>query len=120
VTPEGKVKAAVDEVLKQAKAYKHKPVMNGMGAPALDYNVCHRGFYAAIETKAKDKPPTPRQLRTMREIIAAGGTVFLIDDTDGADINQLRGWLVQPFPKFISILASEWLAKRKDNATCDD
>ncbi len=114
MTPEGKVKSAVDDALRKAGAYKHKPVMNGMGEPALDYHVCHRGIYASIETKDKGKHPTPRQTRTMRNVIASGGSVFLIDSAESNDMAQLRGWLVYPIPGFVSLAALEWLAKNKD------
>jgi hypothetical protein len=120
MTPEGRVKLAVDKVLVGAKAYKHKPVMNGMGAPALDYHVCHRGIYAAIETKAGDKWPTPRQTRTMRDVVAAGGAVFLIRANDGSDFAQLMGWLMNPVPGFISETARSWLAKKDDDDSAFD
>lgn len=109
MTPEGKVKSAVDKVLVGAGTYKHKPVMNGMGAPALDYHVCHRGFYAGIETKADGKTPTPRQRATMREMATAGASVFLIDNMDGTDFCQLVGWLLHPVPGFISTAARVWM-----------
>ncbi len=121
MTPEGKVKLAVDKVLVSAKAYKHKPVMNGMGAPALDYHVCHRGVYAGIETKARDKKPTVRQIRTMKDVVAAGGAVFLIDSDDGKDFSQLQGWLLQPIPGFVSNLAHRALnSKELVDDTCND
>lgn len=121
MTPEGKVKSAVDKVLVGAKAYKHKPVMNGMGAPALDYHVCHRGFYAAIETKAEGGRPTPRQIKTMREVRDAGGSVFLINGVDYPDFAQLVGWLLNPIPGFLGVAARNWInAKEELDDTCDD
>lgn len=93
VTPEGKVKEAVKKLLKEHGAYYHMPVQNGMGAPALDFHVCHNGRYAGIETKAKGQPATVRQQRTMREIMLSGGSLFLIDSTDGADMAALFSWL---------------------------
>ena len=119
MTPEGKIKARVDEVLKLWKAYKHKPVQNGMGTPALDYHVGHRGYYAAIETKARGKPPTVRQIRTMREVVAAGNSVFLIDHVDGMDMSELRGWLAYPTQRSISSTADRWL-KEDNNESLDD
>lgn len=97
MTPEGKVKAAVDALLKEFGAYKHKPVQNGMGEPALDYHICHRGIYAGIETKAKGKLPTARQMNTIRRIVAAGGSVFFID----GDLTELRNWLAFPVASFL-------------------
>jgi hypothetical protein len=122
VTPEGRVKLAVDKALVSAKAYKHKPVMNGMGAPALDYHVCHRGIYAAIETKSPAGDPTVRQTRTMRDVIAAGGSLFLIRTETSTDFGQLVGWLMNPVPGFISQSAREWIARKDfvDDTTCND
>jgi hypothetical protein len=115
MTPEGKVKAQVDAALRHFGAYKHKPVQNGMGEPALDYHGCFKGFYVGIETKAKGGKPTPRQQRTMREIAAAGGSLFLIDRTDGDDIAQLIGWLMNPIPGFTSATARTYLNESRDD-----
>jgi hypothetical protein len=73
-----------------------------MGEPALDYHGCHQGFYLGIETKKEGGEPTPRQLRTMRKIKAAGGSIFLIAGRDCADMQQLVGWLISPHAGFIS------------------
>ena len=81
------------------------PVQNGMGEPALDFHVCHKGIYAAIETKARDKKPTVRQVRTMKQVAASGGALFLIDSDDGKDFAQLQGWLLHPIAGFVSNLA---------------
>lgn len=113
MTPEGRVKAAVDTVLKKAAAYYHKPVMNGMGAPALDYHVCHEGRYAAIETKDLGKVPTERQIRTMREVSLAGGSVFLIDKIGGPDYQELIQWMLIPATSaFVSSLAKVWMQNK--------
>ncbi len=91
-TPETKLKARVKALMKEAHAYWHMPVQAGLGAPALDFHVNHRGFYAGIETKAPGKRPTPRQIATATEIIKAGGVVFFID----GDTTQLANWLKFP------------------------
>lgn len=72
------------------------PVQNGMGEPALDFHVCHAGFYAAIETKAPGKKPTPRQMQTIRKVVASGGSVFVIDSEQGPDMAALIMWLAFP------------------------
>lgn len=122
MTPEGRVKAAVDKVLAHWKAYKHKPVGNGMGAPALDYHVGHRGYYAAIETKDLGKHPTPRQTRTMHDVRDAGNSLFLIDAANGLDIAELINWLQHPVAGYTSCSAQKWLNDhpRKVNEPCDD
>ena len=78
-TPEGKVEEGVKKLLKRYGVYWHCPVMNGMGAPSLDFVCCFQGRYFAIETKAFGKKPTPRQEETMRQIRGAGGRCFVID-----------------------------------------
>lgn len=103
MTPEGKVKAAVDLLLKRHGVYYLKPVQNGMGAPGLDYHGVHRGLGFAIETKAPGKHPTPRQINTAKAIHAAGGTVFLIDSVD---LTELSNWLYLPIPGHLS---SAWM-----------
>lgn len=90
VTPEGKVKEQVKKRLKAAGAYWFCPVVNGMGAPGLDFMpVIHRGRYLIIETKAEGEDLTPRQQRTKAAIEAAGGQVMKID----GDYAELEGWL---------------------------
>ena len=96
MTPEGRVKEVVKVRLKEAGAYKHMPVQNGMGEPALDFHVSAKGFYAAIETKAPGKKPTGRQIQTILKVLDSGGSVFLIDQTDGPDMADLIMWLAFP------------------------
>ena len=90
-TPEGQVKAAVRELLKEHGAYWHCPVQNGMGKPSLDFVCCHQGRYFAVETKADGKKMTKRQELTAEEIIAAKGRVFEVVGTSG--IAALQHWL---------------------------
>jgi penicillin-binding protein-related factor A (putative recombinase) len=90
-TPEGKVKTRVKTILKTHNAYYHMPVQNGMGAPSLDFTGCHKGYFFAIETKAGNKLPTPRQLETIKTIETAGGKVFVVNEVSGAD--DLDRWL---------------------------
>lgn len=90
-TPEGKVKARVKNLLTAYDAYWFCPVQNGMGDQALDFmHVTIPGVpIFAVETKAPGKKPTVRQQRTIAEIRAAGGTVFVID----GDLQELEEWL---------------------------
>lgn len=90
-TPEGKVKSAVRELLKEHGAYWHCPVQNGMGKPSLDFVGCHRGRYFAVETKADGKKMTKRQELTAEEITAAEGVVFEVVGVSGTA--ALLHWL---------------------------
>jgi hypothetical protein len=91
MTPEGIVKAKVKVILKIHGAYYHMPVMNGMGAPTLDFIGCHMGFFFAIETKAPGKLPTPRQLMTIDTMAKTGAKIFVIDGPKG--LEELGNWL---------------------------
>lgn len=93
MTPEGKVKAKVKVLLKEHGAYYHMVVQNGLGAPSLDFVGCHRGLYYAIETKAGNKKPTPRQENTIKEIRDAGGLAFVVNEVSGFE--ELREWLTR-------------------------
>lgn len=89
-TPEGKVKAAVNRVLARYKGvYRFMPVPFGMGASSLDYLICVRGRFLAIETKAPGAKPTDRQKMIINQIRAAGGTVLVID----GDTSELETYL---------------------------
>lgn len=92
-TPEGRVKSRVTRLLKKYGAYYHMPVQSGFGAPALDYHVCYKGHYVGIETKAPgNHHPTKRQQTIIDQIREAGGTVFIINGTEG--LMELEEWLV--------------------------
>ena len=83
MTPEGRVKAAVDRVLTEhafnrGGLWTFKPVQSGYGKRALDYLCCVRGHMFAIETKALEKDLTLLQRACARDIYKAGGTVWFI------------------------------------------
>jgi hypothetical protein len=90
-TPEGKIKAQVKKVLAAYGVYWHMPVMNGMGAPSLDFVCCHHGKFLAIETKAGNKQMTDRQETTAATMRKAGAVVFLINAETGT--GDLERWL---------------------------
>ena len=90
-TPESRVKEKVKKVLKAHGAYWHMPVQNGMGAPSLDFIGCYFGRYYAIDTKAGNKQPTPRQKLTIESIQAAGGKTFVVNEVSG--LKELEEWL---------------------------
>lgn len=79
MTPEGRVKERVKELLRTHGAYWFCPVQTGMGETTLDFLCCHRGRFFAIETKAPGKKMTLRQHTVSNRISEAGGVVFVID-----------------------------------------
>jgi len=90
-TPEGKIKDKVKAVLKKHGAYYFMPVQTGYGASTLDFLVCHKGNFIAIETKAPGKKLTARQEVIVNDIAAAKGWTVTIDGE--ALINNLDFFL---------------------------
>ena len=80
MTPEAKVKAKVKRALANyPDAYTYMPVPGGFGAVSLDFLICFRGQFIAVETKAPGKKPTKLQEVTMAAMRRAGAKVFVID-----------------------------------------
>jgi hypothetical protein len=91
-TPEGRVKKMIREVLDSTKELHYDmPVQGGYGPALLDFYVCHRGRYCAIEAKAPGNHPTNRQYTIIQKIRDSGGKVFIIDGPE--EIKHLRAWL---------------------------
>jgi len=83
-TPEGKVKDAIKVVLKRMQFYYHMPVQNGMGKPTLDFIICGRGRFIAIEAKADNGKLTLRQELTIKEMQQAGAIVLVVTGVEEA------------------------------------
>lgn len=96
MTPEGKVKAKIDELLAKYPVYVFKPVQFGLGAAGLDYHCVIKigdtsvAFF--IEAKKPGGEPTVRQKeligRLRRDFRC---NVFAIDSV--YDIHTLKDWL---------------------------
>lgn len=91
MTPEGAVKGAIKELLKLYGAYYFMPVQYGYGAAAVDFLICHRGRFGAIEAKAPGKKPTARQRLVLEDVAQAKGATFVIDSVN--DLGPLEKWL---------------------------
>ncbi len=90
MTPEGKVKKKVNEMLKAfgADCYRFMPVQTGYGSPALDYLLCFKGRFITIETKAPGKKLTPLQESTKAAMEVAGALVLIVDSDES--LNDAR------------------------------
>jgi hypothetical protein len=84
LTPEGKVKKVVTDLLKKYRIWYFFPASNGMGRAGIpDIITIVGGRFVGIEVKAdKTKKPTELQLRCGNEIRLAGGYWFLVYDND--------------------------------------
>lgn len=88
MTPEGKVKKKVKEVLKELNAYYAMPMGTGYGNSGVpDFLVCHRGSFVAIECKAGNNQPTALQLANLKAITQSGGVALIINELN---VNQLK------------------------------
>lgn len=93
MTPESKVKAKVSRAIDAHKGiYKFMPVPSGYGPSSLDYLLCVKGVFVAIETKAPGGKPTNRQKMIAAQIERAGGVVFIIDGING-ELERFTRWL---------------------------
>jgi hypothetical protein len=113
MTPEGKVKAKVKSIIKAYKphVYSHWPVMNGMGEPTLDCTGCVDGQAFYVETKKDGARMTPRQARTMTDMMDGGGVVFTIVGRDEIVLAEFDAWLHGHVTHRIAKL--NWLKKGK-------
>jgi hypothetical protein len=91
MTPEGRLKEKVKQLLKKRNAWFYMPVQNGMGKVGIpDFMGTYRGLFFAVETKAPNKKPTteeqrwnkatPNQQMRIEEIRDAGGVAIVADD----------------------------------------
>lgn len=90
MTPEGKIKKQVKELLVNYSHYHFMPVQSGYGRRTLDFLVCFNGLFVAIETKAPGEKLTVQQEKIKDEINAAGGVVIVVDGEFG--LSFLRDW----------------------------
>jgi len=94
MTPEGKVKKKLTEMLKRHKVWYFLPGNNGMGKSGIPDVICIvGGQFVGIECKAdKTKQPTALQMKCAVDIRNAGGYWFLAFDEDSID--QIEKWIL--------------------------
>lgn len=81
MTPEGKVKKKVLEMLTSNGAYYCMPVTGGYGRSGVpDIIACLHGKFLAIECKAGDNKPTALQEKALADIQKAGGSAMVINE----------------------------------------
>lgn len=117
MTPEGKVKKQVVDLLKQWGAYYFFPVTGGYGRSGVpDIIACIGGDFIAIECKAGTNRPTQLQKRNLDLIGVAGGWPWEINEDD---IQEFRSWLTSRYgdpgkwDKAIQV-AVDWFTNRTD------
>lgn len=92
MTPEGKIKKRVKEILDEVGAWYCMPVGSGYGKSAIpDFIICYQRHFLAIETKAGNKQATAIQAREIERIKAAKGVAWVINETN---IENLKSWIL--------------------------
>ena len=90
MTPEGKVKKKVTDILKKHGVYYFFPATGGYGRSGVpDIVCCFHGRFLAIECKANGNNPTALQTREMDKINEAGGMAIVVRDTDYELLDKL-------------------------------
>ena len=81
MTPEGKVKKKVLEMLTSSGAYYCMPVTGGYGRSGVpDIIACFHGKFLAIECKAGGNKTTALQEKALADIQKAGGSALVINE----------------------------------------
>lgn len=95
MTPEGKVKKKVKEVLTNLGAYYVMPNTGGFGpSGAPDFLVCYQGRFIGIECKAGTNRPTDLQFKNCGQIRWAGGIWLEINDLNVNSLSLLIIWSI--------------------------
>lgn len=96
MTPEGKIKKKLTEMLKSEKVWYFLPAANGMGRAGIpDVIAIVEGQFVGIECKADaTKKPTALQMECAKQIRKAGGYWFLVfDEYSTADMQTwIQKW----------------------------
>ena len=91
MTPEGKVKKKVVDILKAAGAYYFFPATGGFGRSGVpDIVVCLKGQFIGIECKAGYNKPTALQENELQKIVDAGGRGLVVNEDT---LTLLPWWL---------------------------
>lgn len=90
MTPEGKVKKKVLNLLISNGAYYCMPVTGGYGRSGVpDIIACLNGKFLAIECKAGDNKITALQDKALADIQKAGGSALVINEDGIKDLEFL-------------------------------
>jgi len=89
MTPEGRVKKKVKDVLEDLGAYYVMPVTGGYGnSGAPDFIICIAGLFYGIECKANGGKATALQLKNHDDIRKAGGIALIVDETNVENLRK--------------------------------
>jgi len=89
MTPEGRVKKRVKDILEDLNAYYVMPVTGGYGnSGAPDFIICIAGLFYGIECKANGGKATALQLKNHDDIRKSGGIALIVDETNVENLRK--------------------------------
>jgi Archaeal holliday junction resolvase (hjc) len=107
MTPEGKVKLKVTNILKKMGAYYFFPATGGYGRSGVpDIVACLEGQFVAIECKSGKNTMTALQEREMKNILAANGVGLCVNEANVGVLEQALKNLSSTIHKALSTCAS--------------
>ena len=90
-TPEAKVKEKIKKILKEHGVYYAMPMGTGYGNSGVpDFLCCLQGQFVAIEAKAGKGIPTALQEKNLRDIKAAGGYAWVVNEEN---LDEFKVWV---------------------------
>jgi hypothetical protein len=92
-TPEGDVKDALKSMFNRVGAYYFMPVQTGYGKMGVDFFVCCKGWFLAVEAKALNGVLTTRQGLCLEKVRNAGGYTFVVYGLP--DVARLEEFLLE-------------------------
>lgn len=93
MTPEGKVKKRVKEILNELDAYYFMPATGGFGRSGVpDFVGCYRGRFFGIECKAGNNTVTALQQRELTTIMQKGGHALIVNERNVEDVWNMKNW----------------------------
>ena len=90
MTPEGKVKKQIKQILEELDVWFFMPPANGYGRAGIpDFVGCLKGRFIAIEAKAGKGTTTALQDREIQRIKNAGGFVLIVNEANLHNLKDL-------------------------------
>lgn len=92
MTPEGRVKKKVKDLLNSKQVYHFSPQSGIYGRSGIpDIIGCYHGSFFAIECKAGRGTTTALQDKEIASIITAGGTALVVNEDNVDDMLTILG-----------------------------
>lgn len=121
-TPEGKIKAKLDRMLKEEDVWFFPPQAGPYGKSGIpDRILCVRGKFVGVEAKAdKNKELTALQKLCRADILSHGGVYFTVYDTDTIENVRRYIYACNPAAALTSTKAYRLRTDNDGNTICEE